>query len=143
MNYRDKIISDIAEAACNRLSRKVIHSLMQLNQGMQSGSDTPLKNIWDEICVQVQDQESVMWDAYSDTMESLILENVTQLDTATKRAIWLQTDGSIDWSIDHEDSEDQEVPIAYDEIAAYILKDFILPIAADWSNERIRRYLER
>ncbi|MBS3948993.1 MAG: hypothetical protein KGZ57_11990 [Dethiobacter sp.] len=53
MNYKDKIISDIAESACEIIAKKVIRKLQQLKD-MLSGDDTPLKNVWDEICVQVQ-----------------------------------------------------------------------------------------
>jgi len=55
-----------------------------MSDGMQSGDDTPLKNIWDEVCVQVQGEESAMWDTYSETIQSLILGEVAGLDTATK-----------------------------------------------------------
>lgn len=149
MNYLDKIISDLAEAAGKRLSRKVIRSLTKMTDGMQSGDDTPLKNIWDEICVQVQDEGSVMWDDYLDTIQSLILGEVVALDAATKQAIWLQTDEGIDWKFDNEDQEDQEnnegqeVPIVCEDIAKYILDGFVLSAAGTWTNKRIEKYLER
>jgi hypothetical protein len=59
---------------------------------LQSGDDTSLKNIWEEISVQVQDQQSVMWDAYMGTIHALILSKVAGLDAATKQTIWLQTE---------------------------------------------------
>jgi hypothetical protein len=31
-----------------------------MKDGMQSGADTTLKNVWEEICVQVQKEEFVM-----------------------------------------------------------------------------------
>jgi len=143
MTYRDKIISDLAEAECKSLSRKVIRSLTKRTDGMQSGDGTFLKNIWDEICVQVQGEESAMWDDYLDTIESLIFGEVAGLDTATKQAIWLQTDEGIDWKFDNENNEDQKVPIDCEDIAKYILDGFVLSAAADWTNKRIEKYLER
>ena len=146
MNYRDKIISDLAEAAGKRLSRKVIRSLTKMTDGMQSGDDTPLMNIWDEICVQVQGEQAEMWDDYLDTIQSLILGEVAALDAATTQAIWLQTDEGIDWKFDNEDQEDHEdqnVPTACEDIAKYILDGFVLSAAADWTNKRIEKYLER
>jgi hypothetical protein len=59
---------------------------------LQSGDDTSLKNIWEEISVQVQDQQSVMWDAYMGTIHALILSKVAGLDAANKQTIWLQTE---------------------------------------------------
>lgn len=143
MNYQDKIISDLAEATCKRLSRKVIRSLTKMTDWMQSGDDTPLKNIWDEVCVQVQGEQSVMWDAYLDTIQSLILGEVVALDVATQQAIWLQTDEGTDWSVDNEDQDGPEVPIVCEDIAKYILDGFVLSAAADWTNKRIEKYLER
>jgi hypothetical protein len=143
MDYRDKIISDLARKECETLSRKVIRSLSKMTDGMQSGDDTPLKNIWDEICVQVQGEQAVMWDAYLDTIESLILGELVGLDSATKQAIWLQTDEGTDWSVDNEAQDGREVPIVCEDIAKYILDGFVLSAAADWINKRIEKYLER
>ncbi len=38
---------------------------------MQSGQDTPLKNVWDEICVQVQGEESFFFKAIWEQQESM------------------------------------------------------------------------
>jgi hypothetical protein len=127
MNYRDKIISDLAEAECKGLSRKVIRALTKTTDGMQSGDDTSLKNIWDD---------------YLDTIQSLILGEVVALDAATKQAIWLQTDEGIDWKFDNADQEDQKVPIVCEDIAKYILDGFVLSAAGTWTNNRIEKYLE-
>lgn len=145
MNYRDEIIWNLAEAACKRVSRRVIRSLTKMTDGMWSGDDTPLKNVWDEICVQVQGEESVMWDSHVDYIQSLMLNVLRGIDAATKRAIWLQTDEGIDWSVDSEDQKgDQEqVPFADEDVAEYIVNEFVLSAAADWSNKRIEKYLER
>jgi hypothetical protein len=143
MNYRDKIISDLAEAECKNFSRRIIQTLTKMTNGMQSGDDTPLKNIWDEICVQVQDEKSGMWDHYLDTIQSLILGEVVGLDAATKQAIWLQTEEGMDWQFENEDQEVQEVSGVCEDIARYILDNFVLSAAADWSNKRIEKYLER
>lgn len=143
MKFRDKILSDLAEASCRSLSRKVIRSLIKMTDGMQSGDDGSLKNIWDEICVQVQGEQSVVWDSYLDTIESLIFREVAQLDETTKQLIWLQTDEGSYWSADNDEKEDKEVPIACDDVVQYILNSFVLSAAADWTNRRIEKYLER
>ena len=54
MNPRDKIISRLADLECKRVSRKVIRNLQRLTEGMQSGDDSVLANVWDEVCVQVR-----------------------------------------------------------------------------------------
>jgi hypothetical protein len=142
MNPQDKILSDLARRACDKLSRSVVRTLTMMTDGMQSGDDTPLKNMWDEICVQVQGEQSGMWDDYEDTISSLILSKVAGLDSATQQAIWLQTDEGTDWSVDNEDQDGQEIPIVCEDIAKYILDGFVLSVAANWTNRRIERYLE-
>jgi hypothetical protein len=42
------------------------------------------------------------------------------------------------------DSAEQAlIPVATDDIAAHLLRDYIYRAAADWSNARIRAYLDR
>lgn len=140
MNYRDKIIEDIAEGLCKKISRKIIRNLQKMTEGMQSGDDTPLKNIWDEICVQAQGEESVMWYAYLDMIRLFIHDEIEKLDGKMKQVIWLQTDEGIDWE---EDKENQDAPVyREDDIAEYILR-FVLSTAANWTNKRIEKYFER
>src|SRR5262245_17782809 len=140
MDYRDEIISEIAKVECERICRGVIHALQRMTDGMQSGDDTPLKNIWDEVCVQVQLQQSFFWDLYLDTIRLVIRPAVQTLDVSRKQAIWLQTSYGIDWVIENDGPE--VPPFCEDDIDDYILNDFVLSKAADWRNKRIEEYLE-
>lgn len=54
MNYKDDIIRHVANEACEEVSAKVVRSLRKMTEGMQSGDDSPLKTVWDEVCVQRQ-----------------------------------------------------------------------------------------
>ena len=104
---------------------------------MQSGDDTPLKNIWDEVCVQVQGQESVLWeDGYVPTIKSLIIERLENESPETKQAIWLQTDAGTELDGD----EQGDAPVDDDAIADYILDRYVLSAAADWTNSRLEQY---
>ena len=91
MDYRDKLIADISEYQCNRILRKTIKRLQKMTKEMLSGDDSPLKNIWDEICVQVQSDYSWMWYSYEDTITAIIEETVKELIFPMLQAIWLQT----------------------------------------------------
>ncbi len=142
MDYRDKIISDIAEKECKRISRKVILALQKMTEDMQSGGDSPLKNIWDEICVQVQYQESEMWDAYLLTVSQMILPEVEKLDKHIKQAIWLQTHEGLNWDEDENYEDSKTAPFCEDDITRHILHSYILTAAEDWTNKRIEKYLE-
>ena len=132
MDYRDGIIKDIARRECKRISQKTILTLQKMKDGMQSGEDSPLQNIWDEVCVQVQSDYSVMWSAYADTIEGIIQCDVDLLDPPTKKAIWLQTEGYTDWD---EEDDAESVPWSDEDIVRYILRAYVLSDAADWHNE--------
>ncbi|MBI2817806.1 MAG: hypothetical protein HYX72_12785 [Acidobacteria bacterium] len=139
MDHRDKIIADIAERECRRVSRKVIVALQKMTEGMQSGDGSILKNVWDEVCVQVQFQQSVMWDAYLETISTFIGGEVEGLDALQKQAIWLQTDNGMEWEAENEG--EGTVTFCEDDITEYILHKFVLSAAADWTNKRIEKYL--
>jgi len=118
---------------------------------MQSGDDTPLKNIWDEVCVQVQDDYSVMWDAYEDTILGLIEQQVRKLDNEVIGAIWLHTDAGSDWESEIQGKIDEgeikewdqeEVDYNLDEVGQYILQEHVLKSASDWTNKRIDKYID-
>lgn len=48
-----------------------MNDLVEMEAGL-SGDDSPLPNLWEEIKEQVQNESSVYWPAYLQTMEALI-----------------------------------------------------------------------
>lgn len=138
-NYRKKIIAGIAKSECKKISRKVIEIFEGMTEGMQSGDDSSLKSIWDEICVQVKGEESVFWNFYLDILRTQIHYEVENLDITIQQAIWLQTNEGIDSEIDNVGNEMEK--FCKDDITDYIEK-IVLSEAADWTNEGIEKYLE-
>lgn len=134
MDFRDKIISEIADAECEKISRKVILALQKNVDCLMAGDDSGLKNIWDEICVQVQDEYSYYWDSYVETVEGLIEVEVEKLSKSIREAIWLQTDDSFE-------SEDQNAVFTDQELSRYIASEYVFSKAGDWSNRRIHYYI--
>ena len=137
-NYRKKIIAGIAKVECKKISSRVVEIFEGMTEGMQSGDDSPLKSLWDEICVQVQGEESVFWSVYLDMLRVQIQYEVENLDTEIQHAIWLQTDKGIDSEIDHVGDEMER--FCEDDIKDYIER-IVLSAAADWTNEGIEKYL--
>lgn len=139
MDYRDTIIKGISDISCEKISRNVVRYFQKMKEGMQSGADTSLKNVWDEICVHVQRGESILFSCYLDTARKYIHNEVEKLDEYIKKAIWIQTD-------QHFDCQDTgEIPDALiyceDDIIEYILHHFVLREAETWTNKRIEYYL--
>ena len=143
MIYKDKIIFHVSDSACKQASAEVVRDLRKMTEGMQSGDDTPLKNIWDEICVQMQDEQSVMWDAYEDTMLRLIEEKLRKLDNIVLGAIFLQSDAGSRWEGEIEESNPENVDYDIDEIARHVMNEYILQTASNWNNRRIERFLDQ
>jgi len=138
MDPSETIVIAIAERECKRLARRVIRHLQSMKERyMQSGDDSPLANVWDEVCVQVQGQESVMWETYVETLEGIVLGFVAELDPEIKQAIWLQTREGTEW--EPKDRDHHSIPWSDDEIAQYVLNDYIMKAAANWTNARIEK----
>jgi hypothetical protein len=140
MDSREGILTSIADSECKRIARKVIRRLQMMKDSLQSGDDSPLKSTWDEVCVQVQGQESGTWDVYLDTIDAIILGFVEQLDKETKQAIWLQTSEAEEWE---DEGDHDDIPWSEEEIAQHILHRYVLSAAADWTNVRIEKFKEQ
>lgn len=118
---------------------------MKMTDDLLSGDDTGLKNIWDEVCVQVRYQHSIYWGVYLDVIDGFIYDEIKTLDSNTKQAIWLQTDEGRNWVEDYEgcDGEREETPyINEGDIIEYIRQCYILSAADNWTNKRIEKYLD-
>lgn len=127
-----RISSDIA--------RKTAGELRKLTNTLALGEDTGLKNTWEEICVQIQYEQSVLWDAYEDTIDAIILAHVEKLEPHEKIAVWLQTTEGIDWQVRCEDKETP--PFSCSDIVEYVRREHLFDLAGKWTNQRIRDYLD-
>lgn len=137
-----RVVWNLAEQACQRVTRKIIRDLQELKNGLLSGDDSGLTNTWEEICVQVQGEESISWSLYGLTLKQLVSREVDRLLPHEREAIWLQTPSGEDWDAQDEKSR-VEYPVVEDEIVDYLMNEYIYPAAGDWSNKRIRKYVEQ
>lgn len=136
---QSRVVRKLAESVCDRITRRVVTSLQRM-QDLLSGDDTGLRNTWDEICVQVQGEYSYSWDAYEETVRSLVETRVEELSDFEREAIWLQTPDGQDWDFDAEEPDSN--PVVTEDIVEYLMSQYIFAKAADWSKVRIRQYLD-
>src|SRR5438045_701863 len=68
-----------------------------MKDGPVSGGDSVLANVWDEICVQVQDEESALWEAYLETIGQIVARDIERLPPLETEALWLCTERGSDW----------------------------------------------
>ena len=71
-----------------------------------SGDDSELKNTWDEICVQVQGDQSFFWDAYKQCLNNTVAGALLDLEPYELEAVYLQTEEAWEW--EDEDPETRE-----------------------------------
>jgi hypothetical protein len=137
MRYRATTTSETATRESERLARRTVRALQKMTEGMPSGADTSLANVWDEVCVQVQGEHSVFWSAYVDTIEGLVAADVAKLGASMRQAMWLETDEGVDW-----EGTEGTPPWNENDITRWISAK-VLNIASYWTNTRIERYLMR
>lgn len=134
------IVWAVAEQAGERVARKVILALQKLTDTM-SDDDSELTTVWDEICVQIQFQQSIFWDAYDETVRGIVARHVAELPEYESEALWLQTLAGEGWDAEEPESRDA-YPVADDDITDHVI-GYVYSRAADWSNARIRAFFER
>jgi hypothetical protein len=135
------IVHAVAKEAATRITRKVVAELRRMTVTM-SGDDSELKTTWDEICAQVQYEESFYWDAYDQTVRAIVGAHIARLPKHEREALWLLTDAGSDW--EWKEPEDREAdPVRDDDIIDWVTREYVYAEAGTFSNARIRAYVER
>lgn len=122
-------------------ARRVIRTLRSMTEGRQSAYDSGLRNIWEEVCAQVQGNLSVMWDAYLEVIDSIALAEAKKMPRLDQEIAWLLCDDGTDWSCSDEAELARHVPVVIDQVAE-VIRNRVLEVAGEWSNPAIRGYLE-
>ena len=141
MKTEKDIIKKFAEGTAKRISDQTITALQEMTE-ILSGDGSCLENIWEEVCVQVQSEQSFFWDAYDDTVRSLVSAYIEKLPYHEKSALWFQTDDGWDWLYDQDEKSDEKPPVFDHDIVQYIVQKYIYDEAGAWSSNSIDSYLE-
>lgn len=142
MRTEKDILREFARDIAERISRKTISALQKITDTL-SGEDSELNNAWDEICVQVQSEQSFFWDAYDETVQSFVSAYVEELKPHEKSALWFQTEQGWDWLYEPEEEREENPPVLMEDITQYIVHEYVYVKAGSWTNERIRAYTDR
>ncbi len=121
---------------------RAVRVLNEMRDCLTSGDDSGLVSVWEEICVQVQFEESFYWDAYDYTVYDIVWREVKGLPSFVLRALWLDTIPGGDWLIEEDGEPPDPAPYCIDEVAEHITS-IVYDMAADWSNRHIRAYFKR
>lgn len=130
-----EMLLDICYMHRKAIVKEVVENLISLDDKnmLLAGEDSGLQNVWEEICVQVQDDYSFHWDAYENTIDNYI---DTSLTSQPKEVIDLILYvGNIDGD---EDDENYFLEDIVEEIKTDILSE-----AEYYKNQNITNFLEQ
>lgn len=133
-----------AQKVRDDLVMKTMSHLMQ-QKDLTSGDDTCLENNWEEYCIQVQDEESIAWDAYQDHIEMLMSGYFEELPLLEQLTLWLCCDDGMKWYYDQNREADfkiDDAPIVFEECHRELLSA-LNEVATEYSNDNIERYIHR
>jgi DNA phosphorothioation-dependent restriction protein DptG len=138
--YEWRVIKKFADQVCDRICNRVVRYLRSVTDTL-SGDDSPLTNAWEEICAQVQSEQSIYWDTYESVIDQAIEEEVKGLPEHELAAVWFQTPEGEDWGFT--DGSDREEPYMDQQQIVAVIRDSVLSKAGDYTNSRIREFLDR
>lgn len=160
MNFDEKLcqlyqnlLSQKAEQMRDSLVKKCIRNLQKCKKDSNmchSGDDSPLENLWDEICVQVQSEHSVYWELDTDYAAGEIHRLLeTQCSPEDLKILWLQTKGFDAWysrwcaeEVIQEAFHADGTPEEYnrEDVMDWLL-EVLLSAAGNYTNKRIEKSL--
>ena len=101
MDLEEKIALNIARDLSDNLCKKITSKTIRWMQSFPTALDMGyLKNLWDDVCYQVQKKESFYWSHYDDMVVSNVASLLEELEEYKLTAIWVQTNDT-----DHQLSE--------------------------------------
>lgn len=139
-----KIQAEIVSTAIEALKKLGGNSLL-------SGDESGLESIWEEICVQVQGEESIYWESYEGVIDQFVAGELKKRTPDEQLVVWLQTEEGCDWLSENE--QDVQTLAEMDDLlkAGYTavcvndvaenLKNDVLEAAGTYTSENIERFL--
>jgi hypothetical protein len=138
-----RIEQHIVAAWAKRLAAEVVRSVigeLQTMEAMLSG-DSGLANVWEEVCAQVQGEESCEWATYEDVVDDLLHACIGSLDRDAQLALWAVTNEGWDYIYDHHADQDgvEGLPLDTGDIVTNLASD-VLSKAADYESPSLYRH---
>ncbi len=146
MNCYERAAARYIDDVCEELAGKVIWRLQRLHSTM-SGDDSGLTNVWDELCVQVQGEHSFFYDLYLDMAEQITRAALQDVNPHLLALIWLESNEGRDWQLAY-DEDDPDAPGPAEEwveadVVRYVLDEYVLRLAGEYTNKKIENYIYR
>lgn len=139
-----RIEQHIVAAWAKRLAADAISGVIDALEQMEPvlSGDSGLANVWEEVCAQVQGEESSEWSAYENTIYDLLYTVVEGLGRDEQLALWAVTDEGWDYIYDHHDERNGIDNVSLN-IRAIVsdLRNKVLSSAADYESPSLYHYI--
>ena len=141
-----RLVIDHARALGQGMAEQVRADLEWMDETLLSGPDSRLISVWQEICVQVQGEESFEWDTYQELVTGMIGSRVADRSKAEQGMLWLASSPGLDWLYEVVNAGDEPAPehlgVDTEELAAWIWVEFLRPLAESERDPNVIGYLE-
>lgn len=134
-SFAERIALDCAEYVCDKVAASTIKDLQRMKDELQSGDDSGLTNIWQEICVQLQAEFSVYWNLYDELVDSIINRKVNDLPLFCLAAMQY-SDGLYEYDGDFSKDCDNET-------ALRLIKNRVYEFAVNNTEKKVAEYLDK
>lgn len=90
---KQKQIEQIIEDKYEEYAQIIQKQIESLNREfMQSGEDSSYKNVWEEYAVQIQGEESIMFEMFEETIIDMCVRLIQKYGENEIKLLWLKTD---------------------------------------------------
>ena len=141
---QDRILRELSDEMFKKIGIRVIRNIQKQRPVLFESNK--FKNMWDEICIIVQEGDNTFYSDCEITVDNEIDLVITKMGIsyAYLVAMWLQTAQGFSWALNHEDKIPEENYFSYDiaDIAIHIRSEWVFSAAMSWSNKRIERFQE-
>lgn len=129
------------------IARKVADDLKAMNETLLSGDDSGLTSVWQEICAQIQGEESNFWDEYKAVAQDLIGARLEKHSREEQEMLWLSTEPGWDWLWDVVNAGDEAPPahpgVDQQSVVDWIFGKFLWRLAESEEDPNVTRFLDR
>ena len=138
MLAHEYVVEHVSEAATARVVRECMNRLRQVRP--ETVTPPGVCDLWEELCVQLQGEKSLIWDLYLQKAEDVMSKALEILAPVERVAIWLGTANGSCWAAECVEVESvNDVPVDDGDLVE-LVSSLVQAEASSFSNQRIRRF---
>jgi len=131
MDIDSRLLNQITDYYLEKAVKKAVYIIQRLPKEAMSMNAPYLKNVWDEICVQKQEEECLHWELIDSMVEGVCSSVFDDLPEPIQMALSYQECGNY---------RDYEFGFIYPEIVVDLIKGELYRYACDYSNKELEKY---